>query len=157
MSWVFLMSLGRLVIHKGKKNEYMHNTIVRIFQKLTTNLEMISLFSSQPEVNSFENIRFFYISLNGIQCLSKWILHFKNNDDFLVDDLWKDLTIVTTLFFLLPFDSKVNNTKIKKGENLQICSKTWKSENCRDRGSKYVGKKETMLPTYLCLISRPCT
>ena len=43
-----------------------------------------------------------------------------------MDDFWKDLTIVTTLFFLLPFefDSKVNNTKIKKGENLQICSKT---------------------------------
>ena len=38
-------------------------------------------------------------------------------------------------FFLLPLDSKVNNTKIKKGENLQICSKTWKSENCLDRGS----------------------
>ena len=36
-----------------------------------------------------------------------------------MDDFWKDLTIVTTLFFLLPFefDSKVNNTKIKKGEN----------------------------------------
>ena len=35
-----------------------------------------------------------------------------------MDDFWKDLTIVTTLFFLLPFkfDSKVNNTKIKKGE-----------------------------------------
>ena len=113
----------------------MHNTIVRIFQKLTTNLEMISLFSFQPKVNSFENFRFLYISLNGIQCLTKWILHFKNNDDFLMDDFWKNLTIVTTLFFLLPFDSKVNNTKIKKGENLQICSKTWKSENCLDRGS----------------------
>ena len=36
-----------------------------------------------------------------------------------MDDFWKDLTIVTTLFFLLPFkfDSKVNNTKIKKGGN----------------------------------------
>ena len=38
------------------------------------------------------------------------------NDDFLIDNFWKDLTIVTTLFFLLPFefDSKVNNTPKKR-------------------------------------------
>ena len=40
-----------------------------------------------------------------------------------MDDFWKDLTIVTTLVFLLPFefDSKVNNTKIKKGGNVEMC------------------------------------
>ena len=40
-----------------------------------------------------------------------------------MDNFWKDLTIFTTLFFLLPleFDSKVNNN-IKMGGNLQICN-----------------------------------
>ena len=98
-------------------------------------------------VHSFESFRFLYISLNGIQCLTKWILHLKNNDDFLMDNFWKDLTLVTTLFFLLPFEfySKVNNTKTKKGENLQICSKTWKSENCLDRGSNPGRRWQTFL------------
>ena len=68
-----------------------------------------------------------------------------------MDDFWKNLTTVTTLFFLLPFkfDSKVNNTKIKKGENLQICSKTWKSENCLDRGSNPGRRWQTFLEIIL--------
>ena len=132
---------------------HMHNTIVRIFQKLTTNLEMISLCSFQPKVNSFENFRFLYISLNGIQCLTKWIMHFKNNDDFLIDNFWKDLTIVTTLFFLLPFEfnSKVNNTKIKKGGIVQLC-KTWKKKSLRRHRVSYhssSGLKSLALPTAL--------
>ena len=131
----------------------MHNTIVRILQKLTTNLEMISLCSFQPKVNSFENFRFLYISLNGIQCLTKWIMHFKNNYDFLIDNFWKDLTIVTTLFFLLSFefDSKVNNTKTKKGGNLQICNKkmwkTWASSAFEPGTSCKLGESATHYST----------
>ena len=68
-----------------------------------------------------------------------------------MDDFWKEMTIVTTLFFLLPFkfNSKVNNTKIKKGENLQICSKTWKSENCLNRGSNPGRRWQTFLEMIL--------
>ena len=47
-----------------------------------------------------------------------------------MDDFWKDLTIFTTLFFLLPFqfDSKVNNTKIKR---VEICKFAVKHEKVK--------------------------
>ena len=51
-------------------------------------------------------------------------------------------------FFFLS-NSIVNNTKIKKGENLQFCSKTWKSENCLDRGSNPGRRWQTFLEIIL--------
>ena len=55
------------------------------------------------------------------------MLHFKNNDNFLMDDFWKDLTIVTTLFFLLPFefDSKVHGLRTPNEGINQRYLKNW--------------------------------
>ena len=90
-----------------------------------TVLVLLAIFISTL-VHSFESFRFLYISLNGIQCLTKWILHFKNNDNFLMDDFWKDLTIVTTLFFLLPFKFDSKQHQNKKGWKCIIQIKKWK-------------------------------
>ena len=44
----FLEESDYSVVHICTLQENMHYTIVRLFQKLTTNLDMFSLFSSQP-------------------------------------------------------------------------------------------------------------